>query len=52
MFKQWMKFLLRTINYLFVHFDEIYHEEEDLELQKMIKNLDHYVDFMRGGLGR
>lgn len=45
-------FLVRTISYLFVHFDEILYKEEDFELQRMIKNLDHYVDFMRGGLGR
>lgn len=45
-------FLVRTISYLFVHFDEIFYKEEDFELQRMIKNLDHYVDFMRGGLGR
>ncbi|WP_051428130.1 TetR/AcrR family transcriptional regulator [Bacillus sp. J33] len=45
-------FLVRTISYLFVHFDEIFYREEDFELQKMLKNLDYYVDFMRGGLGR
>ncbi|WP_052807160.1 TetR/AcrR family transcriptional regulator [Risungbinella massiliensis] len=45
-------FLIRTISYLFVHFDEIFYMEEDLEFQRMIMNLDHYVDFMRRGLGK
>lgn len=45
-------FLVRIISYLFVHFDEIFYKEENFDHQQMIKNLDHYVDFLKGGVGR
>lgn len=45
-------FIVKTISYLFIHFDELFCEEEDFEIEKMLKNLDNYVDFMKFGLGR
>ncbi|OEH86551.1 hypothetical protein BHU72_13155 [Desulfuribacillus stibiiarsenatis] len=46
------EFLVTTISYLFIHFDEIFYRPEDFEPEKMIENLDCFVDFMKGGLGK
>ncbi len=45
-------FILKTVGYLFMHFDEIYSEEKDNELERMLENLDAFVDFLENGLGR
>lgn len=45
-------FIVKIISYMFMHFDEIFNAEEDLELEKMLENLDYYVDFMKFGLGK
>lgn len=45
-------FILKTVSYLFMHFDEIYNEEKDHELERMLENLDVFVDFLKNGLGR
>ena len=44
-------FLVKTVSYMFIHFDEIFYEEKDFELEKIIENLDNYVDFVKHGLG-
>ncbi|MBU5484193.1 TetR/AcrR family transcriptional regulator [Clostridium sp. MSJ-11] len=46
------EFIVKTVSYLFIRFDEIFYTQEDFELEKMIENLDNYVDFMKGGLGK
>lgn len=45
-------FIVKTVSYLFIRFDEIFYTKEDFELEKMIENLDNYVDFMKDGLGK
>ncbi len=45
-------FILKTVSYLFIHFDEIYSEEKDRELEEVLRNLDDFVDFLKNGLGR
>lgn len=45
-------FILKTVSYLFMHFDEIYSEEKDHELERMLGNLEAFVDFLKNGLGR
>lgn len=45
-------FIIKTVSYMFIHFDEIFYTEEDFELERMLKNLDNFVDFMKGGLGK
>lgn len=45
-------FIARVVNYLFMHFDEIFDTDEDFELGKMIENLNNYVDFMKFGMGK
>lgn len=45
------EFIHRIISYLFSNFDEIFNTDEDLELEKVIENLDYYVSFMKYGLG-
>lgn len=45
-------FIVKTLSYMFIHFDEVFYTEEDIELDKMLENLDNYVDFMKTGLGR
>lgn len=37
---------------MFATFDDVFDDETDLELDRMIENLDDYVDFIRYGLGR
>jgi len=43
-------FIIKTIHHMFMSFDEIFYNEEDFVLEKMIQNLDHYVDFLKHGL--
>lgn len=45
-------FILKIIRYMFSNFDEIFSNEEDLEINNIIKNLDYYVDFIKNGLGK
>lgn len=45
-------FIVKTVSYLFIHFDEVFNTEEDFETERMLKNLDNYVDFMKNGLGK
>ncbi len=45
------EFIIKIINYLFSHFEDVFNSEDDMELENMIKNLDYYVDFMKNGLG-
>lgn len=40
------------IAHLFASFHDIFAEDEDLEVERMLQNLDAYVDFMRHGLER
>ena len=46
------EFILKVINYMFLHFDEVFASDDDFELNRMLANLDDYVDFMKNGLGR
>lgn len=46
------EFIVKIVNHLFMNFDEIFNSEEDFELERMIKNLDDYVDFIKYGLGK
>lgn len=45
-------FIVKIMSHLFVNFDEIFNRKEDFGLNKMLENLDNYVDFMKYGLGR
>ncbi|MDF2948746.1 MAG: hypothetical protein K0R07_766 [Sedimentibacter sp.] len=45
-------FILKIISYMFSNFDEIFSDEEDLEISNILKNLDYYVDFIKNGLGK
>lgn len=45
-------FIVKVLSFLFMQFDQIFHSNEDLEIGKMLENLDNYVDFMKYGLGR
>lgn len=45
-------FILKTVSYLFMHFDEIFYAEEDHEIGRMLENLDYFIDFMKYGLGK
>lgn len=46
------EFLIKTLCYLFSHFNEIFNKDEDFELDRMITNLDAYVYFIKNGIGR
>lgn len=46
------EFIVKTLSYLFGHFDEIFDEDADFELEKMLSNLDSYVDFIQWGMGK
>jgi len=45
------EFIFKIIRFLFMNFDEIFNVDENVKLDKMIENLDHYVSFMKNGLG-
>lgn len=45
-------FIIKIIGYLFEHFDDIFDTAEDFELEKILANLDLYVDFMKFGIGK
>lgn len=46
------EFIVKVVSYLFMHFDEVFNASEYSELDKMIENLNNYVDFMKFGLGK
>ncbi len=46
------EFLIKTISYLFSHFDEIFDKNEDFELEAMLQNLDLFVHFMAYGAAK
>lgn len=45
-------FILKVMNFLFLNFNEIFGTEEDFKLEKMVQNLNNYMDFMKNGLGK
>jgi len=45
-------FTVKILTYLFMNFDEIFHEETDFNLEKMVENLNNFVEFMKNGLGK
>lgn len=45
-------FIVKIMSYLFINFDEIFGTDEDFELERMVENLNNYVDFMKYGLGK
>lgn len=47
-----LDFIVKTLNHLFTNFDQIFLSEEDLEIGRIVQYLDHFVDFMKYGLGR
>ena len=45
-------FLVKILTHLFMNFDEIFDLEEDLQLEKLVENLDNYIKFIKYGIGR
>lgn len=45
-------FTVKILTHLFMNFDEIFHEETDFHLGKMVENLNNFVEFMKNGLGK
>lgn len=45
-------FIVKIMSHLFMNFDEIFSTDEDFKLEKMLENLDNYVNFMKYGLGK
>lgn len=46
------EFMIKILTYLFMNFDEIFQLEEDFQLEKMVENLNNYVEFMKHGIGK
>jgi AcrR family transcriptional regulator len=46
------EFLIKTMGYLFSHFEEIFDKDEDFELDTMLRNLDLFVQFMAQGAAK
>ncbi len=46
------EFMVKILTYLFMNFDEIFNQEEDFHLEKMVDNLNNYVEFIKHGMGR
>ncbi|MCC7563830.1 MAG: TetR/AcrR family transcriptional regulator [Methanobacterium sp.] len=45
-------FIVQLMSFLLLNFNEIFSTEEDFILENMVQNLNHYVDFMKYGLGK
>jgi AcrR family transcriptional regulator len=43
-------FLVKTLTFAFLRFDEIFDAPEDFELERMLHNLDSFVEFLKFGL--
>lgn len=43
-------FIVRILTHLFMNFDEIFSLENDFSQEKMVENLNNYVDFMKNGM--
>lgn len=46
------EFIIKIINHLFAHFEDVFNSEEDMDIENILINLDCYVDFMKNGLGK
>jgi len=44
-------FILKVLDFLLTHFDQIFDAPEDRQLEKMLANLDHFVEFIWRGFG-
>jgi AcrR family transcriptional regulator len=44
-------FIVKVLSFLFIGFDEIFNTEEDSGIDRMLSNLDSYIDFIRYGIG-
>ena len=44
-------FVTRIMHYLFINYFAIFNAEEDYQLEKMLKNANNFVDFLKYGLG-
>lgn len=45
------EFVINIVSYLFNHYTDVFQQDEDLTLEKMIYNIDNYVEFMKNGIG-
>lgn len=45
------EFLIKVLIFMLNSFDEIFSTEEDHELERVLSNLDFYVEFIRRGIG-
>ncbi len=44
-------FIVKIVNYLVFNFNEIFDEEEDYKMEKMLENVNDLVNFLKYGLG-
>ena len=45
-------FIQKMITYIFIHFNDMFCTEGELELETMLRDLDNCIDFMQFGLGK
>ncbi len=45
------EFVINIVTYLFKHYTDVFWQEEDFTIEKMIDNVDNFVDFMSNGVG-
>lgn len=45
-------FIKKIMRYLFINYIEIFSEEGDYELEKMLENVSNFADFLKYGFGR
>jgi AcrR family transcriptional regulator len=46
------EYITKIMRYLFTNYFEIFNEEEDYELEKILENAKNFVDFLKYGLGK
>jgi len=47
-----VEFIHNIVSYLLRHFTDLFQQDEDLTLDKMLENLDYFVDFLKNGIGK
>jgi len=47
-----VEFIHNLVSYLLRHYTDVFQQDEDLTLDKMLENIDYFVDFIKNGIGK
>lgn len=46
------EFVHNIVSYLLMHYTDVFQQDEDMTLNKMLENIDYFVDFLKNGIGK